>query len=210
MRQLEYRRHGDFETLDAPMWNSHTMTQAGRSQTFARKQAVSDQRTTQAVNIFKQQAGLFKRPLFAGDIDLRKHLCDGKNGGESVDHYLLNYARKPSRAQKSRTTERAAWLAGWTAALHQSFGRIVMMTLYAILVAHHLTIKLVHQFIHGSVQVFMGTLGKHVNALDVNIALRSLSYIFFLLRFHGEQHFDIDNLVKMTCDPINLGRNVTT
>jgi hypothetical protein len=64
--------------------------------------------------------------------------------------------------------------------------------------------------VDSSVQVGVGALGKHVIALDMNIALRSLPSLFFLLFFHSEQHFDIHDLIKMPNDPIKLRCNVTT
>ena len=51
---------------------------------------------------------------------------------------------------------------------------------------------------------------KHVAAFDMNIALGALPSLLFLLFFHREKHFDINNLVKVAGDSIKLGRDVTT
>jgi len=86
----------------------------------------------------------------------------------------------------------------------------MMMALQTVFVSNDLAIKFVHQLIHSSVQIGVGTFGKHVTALDMNIALGSLPSLFFLLFLHSKQHFDIHNLVKMPNDPIKLACNVTT
>jgi|GEM_PF-2733691 len=84
-----------------------------------------------------------------------------------------------------------------------------MMILQAIFVSNNLAIKFIHQLIHSSVQISVGTLGKHVVAFDMNIALRSLPSFFFLLFFQSKQHFDIHDLIKMPNNPIKFARNVT-
>lgn len=84
-----------------------------------------------------------------------------------------------------------------------------MMILQAIFVSNNLAIKFIHQLIHSSVQISVGTLGKHVIAFDMNIALRSLPSFFFLLFFQRKQHFDIHDLIKMPNNPIKFARNVT-
>jgi hypothetical protein len=86
----------------------------------------------------------------------------------------------------------------------------MVMALQSVFVPNDLAIKFVHQLIHRSVQISVGTFGKHVIALDMNIAFGSLPSFFFLLLLHGKQHFDIHNLVKMPNDSIKLACNVTT
>jgi hypothetical protein len=84
----------------------------------------------------------------------------------------------------------------------------MVMVLQPVFMPDNLTIKLVHQLIHGSVQVRVRTLGEHVTALDVDIALRSLPSFLFLLILYRKQNLDIHDLIKMPDDPIQLGRNV--
>jgi hypothetical protein len=92
---------------------------------------------------------------------------------------------------------------------HHPFRRFVMMILQAIFVAHDLPIEFIHQFIDRRIQIGVRTLGKDVAALDMDIALSSLPTLLFLLLFYGEQHLDIDYLIKMPNDPIKLARNVS-
>jgi hypothetical protein len=115
-----------------------------------------------------------------------------------------DYAHK-----KSRPFERAAFAEFGVAGLHQPLGSIVMMVLEAILVPNDLTIQLIDQFIHSRIQVCMRAFCKHIAAFDVDIALGTLPSLLFLLFFHREKHFDIDNLVKVAGNSIKLGRNVT-
>jgi hypothetical protein len=57
------------------------MTQACRTQTLTGKQAVSNQRPVESMQVFEQKPGLFEGALFAGDLNMHKHLCCGKDGG---------------------------------------------------------------------------------------------------------------------------------
>jgi hypothetical protein len=91
---------------------------------------------------------------------------------------------------------------------HQAFAGIMMVVFQAVLVPDHLAVELVHQFVHGSVQIFMGAFGKHVTAFDMDVALRSLSSFLFLLILNGQKYLDINYLVKMTGDSIELGRYI--
>jgi hypothetical protein len=84
LSQLKHRRHRCLETLDATMRDRHTMPQTGRAQAFTGEQAVSDQGPAQAMQVFEQQAGFFKRTFFAGNVNLNKHLRSGKDGRESI------------------------------------------------------------------------------------------------------------------------------
>jgi hypothetical protein len=52
--QLEHRRHGRLQALDAAMGNGHAMAQTGGAQAFAGEQAVGDQRAGQTVQALKQ------------------------------------------------------------------------------------------------------------------------------------------------------------
>ena len=94
--------------------------------------------------------------------------------------------------------------------LHQSLWRLMVVVLNAVFVAHHLAIELVNQLIHCGVEVFVGAFGKHVIAFDMDIAFSALSSFFFFLFFHGEQNFDIYNLVKVSFYSIKLASNVRT
>jgi len=85
----------------------------------------------------------------------------------------------------------------------------MVVILQATLMPNDLAVEFVDQFVHGRVQISMGALGKHVGALDVNIAFGALAQVFLSLLFYGEQHFDIDHLVKMSLDPVKLGGYVT-
>ena len=55
----------------------------------------------------------------------------------------------------------------------------------------------------------MGTLRKDVISLHMDAAFRSLPSLFLFLILNRQQNFGIDHLVKMSHDPIKLGRNVT-
>jgi hypothetical protein len=85
-----------------------------------------------------------------------------------------------------------------------------MVILHTILVAHYLAVKFVHQFVNRRVQVLMGAFCKHVAAFDMDIALCALPSLLFLLFLDGQEHFDIDNLVKVAGNAIKLGRYVTS
>jgi hypothetical protein len=86
--------------------------------------------------------------------------------------------------------------------LHQSLGGIVMVVLQAILVPDNLTIQFINQLVNSSVQISMGAFGKHVASFDMDVAFGSLSSFLFLLFLYGQQHFDIDYLVKVAGDSI--------
>lgn len=62
----------------------------------------------------------------------------------------------------------------------------MVVVLQAILVPDNLSIQLIHQFVHRSVQISMGAFRKHVVPFDMNIAFRSLPSLFFLLFFNGK------------------------
>jgi hypothetical protein len=84
VEQLKHRCHGRLEAFDAAMGDGHAITQAGRPQALARKQAVGHQRTADAMGLFKQQTGFFKCPLLAGGVDGNQHLFGGQNGSEAI------------------------------------------------------------------------------------------------------------------------------
>jgi hypothetical protein len=85
----------------------------------------------------------------------------------------------------------------------------MMMVLQPVFVTHNLTVQLIHQLIHRRVQILVGTLCEHVAPFHVDIALGTLPSFLFLLLLYGEQHLDIDHLVKMSHDSIKLGRDIT-
>jgi hypothetical protein len=76
------------------------------------------------------------------------------------------------------------------------------MVLYAVFVANHLTVQLIHQLVDCRVEIFVSTLRKDVISLHMDAALRSLPSLFFFLIFYREEHFDIDHLIKMSFDSI--------
>lgn len=76
------------------------------------------------------------------------------------------------------------------------------MVLNTVFVPHDLSIELVDQFVHRSVQIFMRAFGKQVISLDMDAAFRTLPSLFLFLIFNCKEHFDIHDLVKMSHDPI--------
>jgi hypothetical protein len=101
-----------------------------------------------------------------------------------------------------------AWLRDGASGVHFALGSFVVVVLDAILVTHHLTVHFVDQFIHSGIQVSVGAFGEQVAALDVDVAFRSLPLLLFLLLLYCQQHFDIDNLVKVARDPVQLTSDV--
>lgn len=87
-------------------------------------------------------------------------------------------------------------------ALHDALGRIVVVVLNAIFVAHYLTIQLVYQFVDGCIQILVCTFGKHGIAFDIDTAFSALATLLFLLVFYREKHFDIHYLIKVPHDSI--------
>ena len=85
---------------------------------------------------------------------------------------------------------------------HHSLGRGMVMVSDSIFVFHHLAIQFIDQIIDGGIEVLMRAFCKQVVAFHVDIALSSLSFFFLFLFFNGEQHFDIDHLVKVPCDSV--------
>src|SRR5207247_8878385 len=80
---------GRFQTREGAGRNGLAMTQAGGAQTLTGKQAVGDQRTVQAVQVFKQQTGFFKSALLAGRFNTDQHLGGGQNLRKTVHNDLL-------------------------------------------------------------------------------------------------------------------------
>src|SRR6218665_1115870 len=100
---------------------------------------------------------------------------------------------------------------GWSRCGHvQALGGSVMMILQAVLVAADLTIELVHQLVDGGVEVFMGLLDEDVASLHVHGNFCSLTTFLFLLLFHREQDVDVNDLVKVSGHPVQLGEYVLT
>jgi hypothetical protein len=52
-------------------------------------------------------------------------------------------------------------------------------------------------------------LGEQVATFDMDVAFRPLPAVLLLLLLYGEQHFDINHLIKMPVDPVQFGRDVT-
>jgi hypothetical protein len=124
-----------------------------------------------------------------------------REGGLSLDADAM-------RQQKSRLAARRLSVPLYRIGLHDPLGRLVVMVLQAVFVAHHLAVQLVHQFIDCGIQIGMGAFGKHVAALDVDIAFGALPSFFFLLLFNGQEHFDINHLVKVAGNPVEFGCDV--
>lgn len=78
----------------------------------------------------------------------------------------------------------------------------------AVFVPDHLSVQLVHQLVNGGIEVGVGAFGEHVRSLDVNSAFGALPEFFFFLFFNGEEYFDIDDLVKMSNDPVKFGCDI--
>ena len=85
---------------------------------------------------------------------------------------------------------------------HHSLGRGMVMVSDSIFVLHHLAVQFVNQVIDGGIQVLVRAFCKLVVSFHVDIALSSLSFFFLFLFFNGEQHFDIDHLVKVPFDSV--------
>jgi hypothetical protein len=166
------------------------------------------------MEVFKKQAHFFKGALLAGGINAHQNLGGGKDGRETVHGRMkLHYApgRRNISAPKKRPHGDPGGLGQQVnSGLHQSFGRLVLVFLHFVFVPHDLAVELVDQFINRRIQVFVRTLGKQVAAFDMNIAFGTLSFFLFFLLLHGEQHFDIYNLVKMPGNSIELGGHIGT
>jgi hypothetical protein len=52
------------------------------------------------------------------------------------------------------------------------------VVLHAVFMAHDLAIHLVHELVHSGIQVEMGAFCKQVASLDVDVAFRSLPFLF--------------------------------
>ena len=84
------------------------------------------------------------------------------------------------------------------------------MVLQLLFVPADLAVQLVHQLIDGGVEVFGGLFNEDVAAFDVQGDFSFLSTFFFLLLFHSEQDVDVNDLVKVTGHPVELGEDVFT
>ena len=106
------------------------------------------------MQVFEQQTGLFKDPLFARSINMHKHLCGGQDGRESVHNCVrlctltLYSTKKPALCR-----ERVGWMGNDD--LHQAFGCFMVVVLHAVFVPNDLTVELVHQLINGRIQIGM-------------------------------------------------------
>ena len=157
------------------------------------------------MQIFKQQARLFESALFAGGINANQNLFNGKYVCKSVHieaglctHVRANPNKKtaPLGAAVFFVTEKNALL------LHHSLWSDVVMVHDAVFVLHHLAVQFVDQVVYRSIQVFVGAFGKEVVAFDMNVALRSLAFLFLFLLFNREQNFHIHHLIEMSLDSV--------
>ena len=58
------------------------------------------------------------------------------------------------------------------------------MILHSFFVAHHFSIQFINEIVNGCIQVSMRAFGKHVGALDMDIAFGALPSFLFLLIFN--------------------------
>lgn len=151
LRHLDHRGQRRLEPLDAAMGDGHAVSQACRPQTLPGKQAVSHQRTIEAMKIFEKQTRLFKNPLLAGGINVCQHLRDRQDGGKSIHDF--GWIMHPTCCKREKAARKSGGFV--CSVLHQSLERVVMMVLETIFVANNLAIELVHQFIDGGVQIRM-------------------------------------------------------
>lgn len=80
----------------------------------------------------------------------------------------------------------------------------------AVFMPHHLAVQFVDQVVHCGIQVLVGTFGKQVVALDMNIALCTLAFFFLFLLFNREQNFHIHHLIEMPSDSVQLACDVAS
>ena len=78
----------------------------------------------------------------------------------------------------------------------------MVMVQDSVFVLDHLTVQFIDQVIDGRIEVFVRAFCKQIIAFDMNIALCSLSFLFFFLFFNSKQHFHIHHLVKMPLDSV--------
>ena len=90
------------------------------------------------------------------------------------------------------------------------FGTGVLVVLNPVLVTHHLAIEFVDQFIDGSIQILAGTFREQIVAFHMDIALRALSPLFFLLVLDGQQHANVYHLVKVPHDAVEFLGDIAT
>jgi hypothetical protein len=155
------------------------------------------------VQAFKEQAGFLKSALFTGGLNLREHVWRGQKRSESV-HGGADYAHKKTAAK------RGGWgLGPRRRPLHQTFGRCVVVVLDAVFVPSDLAVEFVNQVIDCRIQVLVRALGKHIVALDMDIAFSALPASFLFLLFNSQQDFYVDDLIKVPHDAIQLFGHVT-
>jgi hypothetical protein len=80
----------------------------------------------------------------------------------------------------------------------------------AVFVLHHLAVQFIDQVVHRGIQVFVGAFGKEVVAFDMNVALRSLAFLFLFLLFNREQNFHIHHLIEMSSDSVQFACDVAS
>jgi hypothetical protein len=76
------------------------------------------------------------------------------------------------------------------------------------LVASHLPVELVGEFVNGRIKVGMGAFGEQIAALDMNTAFGPLAKLFLLHVVYRQQHTDVDHLVKMPRDAVELAGHI--
>jgi hypothetical protein len=86
---------------------------------------------------------------------------------------------------------------------------VKVVVLQPVFVAHHLAIDFIYQTINRSVQVFISALSKQIAAFDADAAFSTLAFFFLFLLLDGQQHLDIDQLIKVAGDLIELIGNVS-
>jgi len=114
------------------------------------------------VQIFKQQARLFKSALLAGGINANQHLFNGKDGRKSVhiEGGLCTLYKPPLKKNRTLWVRRSSSREKKGFISHHALGRRVMMVRQSVFVPDNLPIQLVHQIVDGRIEVLMGAFCK--------------------------------------------------
>lgn len=75
-------------------------------------------------------------------------------------------------------------------------------------VSHYLAVQFVYQFVNGGVKVKVLAASMQRIAFDVNAAFGTLAALFLRFVVLGEQHPDMDDLVKVAQYALQFGDNV--
>ena len=78
----------------------------------------------------------------------------------------------------------------------------MVMVQDSVFVLDHLTVQFIDQVIDGRIEVFVRAFCKQIIAFDMNIALCSLSFLFFFLFFNRSNTFTSTTWSKMPLDSV--------